>query len=72
MHPYYAPSQFSPIYKQRFLANQIKCSSLEYWRWFDDRCTPQERAYMNAARNGDETISRMREVIAKQGGWKNV
>lgn len=62
--PYYARSQYD--------RTRLNCSSLEFWRWFDDRCTPQERAYINAARNGTENIARCKEIIQSQGGWANV
>lgn len=64
MPPYYARSQASKA--------RPNCSSLEFWRWFDDRCTPQERAYINAARNGTETITHAKEIIQRQGGWAHV
>lgn len=64
MPPYYARSQYARL--------DPNCSSLEFWRWFDDRCTPQERAYINAARDGTDQVARCKQVITKQGGWAHV
>lgn len=64
--PYYAYSQRLARRGNRF--HNQNTSSLEFWRWFDDKCGPNQRAWINYGLTGDDVLSRCKRVIIAQGG----
>lgn len=68
--PYYAYSQRLTRAENRH--HNQNTSSLEFWKWLDDKCTQEERAYINDGRTGKDAVFRCKQIIASQGGWANV
>ncbi len=64
--PYYAWSQYVEAEEKAAV-----CSSVEFWRWFDDQLTREERDMLNYAPNGPAVKVAMNWLIqSRYSAWE--